>query len=96
LKLSDDARLVPVSRVAVREIQDGAVLVHTATGQCFELNRIGIEIWQALGRGQSLRQIHDVLADRYPVAREKLAADLANLTDALLAAGLVEVALPDR
>jgi hypothetical protein len=91
VNLSEDARLAPTANIAASEIDGGAVLVDMASGQCFELNRIGLEIWHAIGRRQTLREIYDVLADRYPRAGERLMADLANLADALLAAGLVEV-----
>jgi hypothetical protein len=49
MTLSPDARLVPRPDVAAREIEDGAVLVNMGSGACFELNRIGFEIWKALG-----------------------------------------------
>jgi hypothetical protein len=49
MTLPVDARLVPRPDVAAREIDDGAVLVNMGSGACFELNRIGFEIWKVLG-----------------------------------------------
>jgi hypothetical protein len=45
MTLPPDARLVPRADVAAREIDDGVVLVNLGSGACFELNRIGFEIW---------------------------------------------------
>jgi hypothetical protein len=77
--------------VAAREIDDGAVLVNMASGACFELNRIGFEIWKALGPGATVDGICDALGGRYSVEREVLAADVRRLVDALVAAGLIDV-----
>src|ERR1700690_1599435 len=51
MTLSPEARLVPRPDVAAREINDGAVLVNMGSGACFELNRIGFEVWKALRPG---------------------------------------------
>jgi hypothetical protein len=78
--------------VAAREIDDGAVLVNMGSGACFELNRIGFEIWKALGAGATVGGIWRRWAERYPVDREVLAADVRSLVEALAGAGLVEAA----
>jgi hypothetical protein len=90
--LSVDARLVPRADVAAREIEDGAVLVNMGSGACFELNRIGFEIWKLLGPGATVAGICAALGGRYSVGREVLAADVQVLAEALLGAGLVTLA----
>jgi hypothetical protein len=87
---SVDARLVPRPNVAARDINDGAVLVNMGSGACFELNRIGFEIWKLLGPGTTVADICRALAGRYAVGPEVLAADVRSLVDALVGAGLVE------
>jgi hypothetical protein len=91
MPLSVDARVVPRGEVAAREINDGAVLVNMGSGACFELNRVGFEIWKALGPGTTMGAICEALGGRYPVDREVLAADVRGLVEALVGAGLVEV-----
>jgi hypothetical protein len=91
MTLASDARVVPRPDVAVREIDDGAVLVNMGSGACFELNRVGFEIWRALGPGATIAGICDALGGRYSVEREALAADVGSLVGALVAASLVDV-----
>ena len=93
MTLPVDARLVPRPDVAAREINDGAVLVNMGSGACFELNRIGFEIWKLLGPGTTVGGICKALGGRYSsVEREVLATDVRSLVEALATAGLVEVA----
>ena len=92
MTLPVDARLVPRPDVAAREIDDGAVLVNMGSGACFELNRIGFEIWKVLGSGATVGGICAALDGRYSVGREVLAADVRGLVEALVGAGLVTVA----
>jgi hypothetical protein len=92
--LSADARLVPRPNVAARDINDGAVLVNTGSGACFELNRIGFEIWKLLGPGATVGGVCEALAGRYAVEPEVLAADVRSLFDALMRAGLIEAVAP--
>ena len=94
--VSATKRLVPAPKVVSREIENGAVLVDMGSGQCFELNRVGLEIWQAIGRGATVQDIYETMADLYPGDRERLMADLATLADALVAAGLAEIVESER
>jgi Coenzyme PQQ synthesis protein D (PqqD) len=91
MDISVDARLVPRADVAAREINDGAVLVNMGSGACFELNRVGFEIWKALGPGATVGAICQSLGGRYAIAPEVLAADVRSLAEALAGAGLVDV-----
>jgi hypothetical protein len=89
-----DAVFFPRPEVAVREIEDGAVLVNMKSGGCFELNRIGSEIWKLLQEKKSLAGICDSLSARYSIAREVLATDVESLFESLVHAGLVEKSGP--
>jgi hypothetical protein len=77
--------------VAAREVGDGAVLVNMNSGGCFELNRVGAEIWRLLQKKTTIADICEALAGRYPVAPDVLATDARDVIDALVRAGLVEV-----
>ena len=80
--------------VAAREVGDGAVLVNMSSGGCFELNRIGFEIWMVLQQKTTISDICEALAGRYPVPGEVLRSDVQDLLDSLVRAGLVEVSAP--
>ena len=86
-------RDVPLRRrgeVSSRPLTDGAVLVNLRSGECFELNHVGFQIWNALDGDCDLERICDKLALIYPIDREQLAADVRALVAALLRAGLLE------
>jgi Coenzyme PQQ synthesis protein D (PqqD) len=91
MSLSNDAALVSRPEVVAREINDGAVLVDMSSGGCFELNRIGFEVWTMLRKRTTIPEICEALTSRYPVAEDVLATDVKDLLDSLVRAGLVEV-----
>jgi hypothetical protein len=91
VKVPEDVRLAPAPGVATQTIDGGAVLVNMASGQCFELNKVGLEIWHGIEGRQTPREIHDVLAGRYDVDSAVLMLDVANLLEALVDAGLAQV-----
>jgi hypothetical protein len=93
-ELVDQTFFFPRPEIAAREINDGAVLVDMKSGGCFELNRIGFEIWQLLQQKRSFATICDSLCARYPVQREVLASDVESLIESLVRAGLVEKTVP--
>lgn len=73
-----------------RALDDGAVLVDMTTGNCFELNRIGTEIWDLLAPGASEETICAALGGRYRVERTVLAQDVRRLLEELERHELVE------
>jgi hypothetical protein len=80
-------------RVRAQPLDDGgagAVLVDLQGGRCWELNRVGAEIWERLDGATTLSEIRDALAARYGVAADTIQADVLALTDALLGADLVQ------
>ena len=91
MPLSVDARLVPRADVAAREISDGAVLVNMGSGACFELNRVGFEIWKALGEQKTMREICEKLQRRYSIDMAVVTSDLLSLVESLVGAKLVKV-----
>ena len=108
VSLPDDARLRPVADVSARVLdQDGgagaaigagdrAVLVNLRNGQCWELNRLGHEIWQLLATpgGASVSEIVATLARRYPVPLDTLRADVIALAETLRREGLLAASDP--
>ena len=92
MAIAAETRLRPCRDVAARQIDDGAILVNMASGKCFELNRVGFDIWGALGDGNTVRGVCEALAGRYRVENEVLAADVQLLVQTLAEAGLIEPA----
>jgi hypothetical protein len=76
--------------VASRPLDGGAVLVNMSSGACFELNRIGSEIWELLASATTETTICEALARKYEVDRAVLETDVRGLVVSLVNAGLVE------
>jgi hypothetical protein len=71
------------------------VLLDTASGRWYVLNRTGAAFYQELRRGSNLDEAVDAMATRYrAVPADRLREDLDELVSALVHRGLVE--LPDR
>ena len=64
----------------------------SATGDCFELNRIGARIWQCLVRGEDLDRAVDAIAADHAVDRSLVSADTVRLVDELARRGILVVA----
>ena len=75
--------------VVATEMPDGAVLINSATGDCFELNRLGTRIWERLSRGEAQDDITAALADQYSVERSVISRDIAALIDDLARHGIL-------
>jgi hypothetical protein len=70
----------------------GLVLMEVNTGDCFELNRVGAEIWRGLSNGDTLADVITALARKYDVPAATLDADAHALLDDLLRRGLLSPA----
>jgi hypothetical protein len=70
----------------------GAVLMDNATGECFELNRIGARIWECLVRGEELDGVVDAIASDHSVQRSIVSADATNLIGELVRRGILVAA----
>jgi len=91
MRLSADSCFVSRPGVAARDVEDGAILVNMSSGTCFELNRVGAQIWRLLQTKTTMARICEALAGSYPVAPDVLASDARSLIDSLIQAGLIEV-----
>jgi len=63
--------------------------VNMLTGLCFELNRVGADVWASLTAGATLERTIETLAARYGVPPDTVAADVNDFCDRVLAAGLL-------
>jgi hypothetical protein len=82
----------PSTEVVFRTVDEGAVLLATRDEVYFGLNEVGARIWQLLPPATTtLDELCDVLAAEYPDApADVLRADVRELLDALVAAGLAD------
>jgi len=92
VSIPDDARLRPAPQVKVQPLEDRGVLIHLATGRCFELNQVGFEIWRLIAEGGSQATIAAALAERYAIAADVSRRDVQALVASLVEERLVEVA----
>jgi hypothetical protein len=64
------------------------------TGRCFELNRVGAEVWALLASPTAVSELCEHLASRYRVDRDLLARDVTILVGELLKEQLVDTSGP--
>ena len=69
--------------------KEGAVLLEMTTGDCFELNHVGAEIWAALAKGEPLADVIAALARRYELPASTIEADARALIEDLRGRGLL-------
>jgi len=86
-----DRQLLANPLITAQRMEAGAVLMDAATGECFELNRVGAEVWEQIAGGGDMTKVVAVLANRYGVAEDRISADVATLIDEMLARGLVRL-----
>ncbi len=77
--------------IVVQPTESGAVLMDRVTGDCFELNGLGAEIWNLLAAGESSSEIATKLALRYDVPEMTVAADVQTLVTELVRHGLLDL-----
>jgi hypothetical protein len=77
--------------VRYRPMPSGGMLVNLSTGACFELNRVGADLWARLAAGTTLAGAIAALREKYDATPDVIEADFLRLCGALLAEGLVEL-----
>ncbi len=88
-----NGQMTPNPLVAAQPIEGGAILIDSATGECFELNRVGAEIWAMLAAGDPTEQVVAALADRYHLTVELMRSDVRRLLEDLAEQGLLAASL---
>jgi hypothetical protein len=81
--------LAPQGHVEFRSVEEGGILVDLESGACFQLNRVGADLWKSLSGGATVGAAIDSLRSRYDVASEVLERDSLLLCDELLRVGLI-------
>ena len=83
-----------IRHVVVEPMETGAVIIHTATGECFELNHTALEVWDEIRRRHGVVDIVGGLMKRYDLGVEGAAVDVQAAVEQLLALGLVKQSSP--
>jgi hypothetical protein len=83
-------RLRRRKRVMSRTLPDRVVLLDPESGACFELNRVGAEVWTRLDGTSTLEELCHQLQPRFAVAPENLRADVSRFGRELECQGLAE------
>jgi hypothetical protein len=90
----DAKRLVANPTVVTQATDDGAVLVEMNSGDCFELNRSGAEIWARITAGDPVAAIVASVAERYAIPESVADSDARQLIADLIRRGLLTPAQP--
>jgi Coenzyme PQQ synthesis protein D (PqqD) len=88
--LPDDTRLRLASHRAVAKVIEGdAIVIDTITGRYYSLEGPGEAAWSLLVSSLTLREVAEVLAERYETQGADVAGDVSRLAEQLLAEQLV-------
>jgi hypothetical protein len=77
--------------VLVRRVGDETVFLAADGRSVHTLNTVATFIWERMDGRASLREIHAAVIAGYDVEADRAAADLRELVDRLVAAGLVSL-----
>lgn len=94
--LTLDDRLVIPTSVVSRDLDGETVMLNLESGVYFGLDAIGSVIWTHLQQPTRLRDIRDRLVAEFDVDDDRAAADLLELSEQLVARGLVTLAPPSQ
>jgi len=89
--LAGDAILVPASDVHARPFDGELVVLDLKSNNYFGLDDIGARIWSELAQGRDLDTTILLLAEEYDAPRSEIAADVYELAERLVEAGLLTV-----
>lgn len=82
-------------------LQGEVVILNVKSGKYYNLNPVGSRIWELIEQPATVLSIVDAITAEYEVERERCAADVVNILQAMRAAGLVQIssgesAAPER
>jgi hypothetical protein len=86
------ASLKPSADVIFREIEGEAVLLDLASGRYFGLNAVGTRVWTLLVSGVTVGDAIAAISAEFDAEPDRIARDVAELIDELMARRLVAAA----
>ena len=87
-----DKRFSAKADVVCTPMEKGALLVDLASGDCWELNRVGAALWEKLAAGGTLNEAAQEIQTTYEVDPGIVDADAVRLCESLVRAGLLSPA----
>jgi len=84
--------LHPNPTVVTQLTPEGAVLLEMNSGDCYELNRSGAEIWTRLKEGDTFAAVVASVAKRHAIPEAAIEKDARELVMQLLKRGLLTTA----
>lgn len=91
MNIQQDQKVIISPDVLFQEVSGEIVLLDLASESYFGLDEIGARIWTLLNEEKAVGQIVEVLLDEYEVDRARLEADVNDLLENLLEAGLIKM-----
>ena len=85
------AIIVPSPEVLVQELDGEAVLLNLDSECYFGLDEVGTRLWQHLIEHRRLKRVCEAMQKEYDVDESRLRADVLQLVEKLLEAGIVTV-----
>jgi hypothetical protein len=80
--------------VVFADLPDGGVVVHTGTKRYYSLNHTGARIWELLEGSGDPEVAASTIATEYGISSDEASRAVEQLTDGLMAAGLVRALQP--
>jgi Coenzyme PQQ synthesis protein D (PqqD) len=77
--------------VEFRDVDGAPVIFNIESGQYFGLDEVGVEIWRGLEEGHTLREVIDVLLNRFAVSRGQCETDVLEFVKELCNKRLVVI-----
>lgn len=77
--------------VAARALNDKVMFLEFQSGEFFEANGMGAQVWALLLQQRTVGEIEQALSARYPESRKAIARDVEAFVQELLRRGLLVV-----
>lgn len=83
--------VIPSTEVLVQELDGEVVLLNLDSERYFGLDEVGTRVWQHLLEYRGLERVCEEMRKEYDVDESKLRADVLQLVEELIEAGIVTV-----
>lgn len=91
MKLTADSVVVVSRDQMASDIAGETVILGLSAGRYYGLDAVGARIWQLIQTPKTLADVRETLVHEYDVEPGRCEADLLQLLEQMLAAGLVEI-----
>ena len=90
-EISESSTVVAVSDQVSSDLGGEAVILSMKTGIYHGLNEVGAKVWDLIEQPKTVKEIQELIVEKYEVEPEVCHNDLLVLLKDLQAAGLIEV-----